>query len=158
MGRFAASFYGEELDDDTSQAVQYVAFSYLPGGVCRIRFDRDGERTALNAAILLPDNLSELIVLESQNSIISRIKFKIAMDMRRDKELQKIAPALMAALGEIYLQNTVDIKPLDAEWRVWAYRDRAAETNFKLPTPSGANLYPSSRSRNWGGFNSGGTN
>ena len=155
MGVFAASFYGEELNDDTSQAVQYLAFTFVPGGVCRIRFDREGERIALNAAILLPDNLSELVVLESQNSLISRIKFNIGMDMRRDKELREIAPALLGALDGIYMQNMMDIKPLNAQWAIWAFKDRAVESNFNLPTPDGSGLYAGVGTRGRGGFNGG---
>ena len=45
------------------------------------------------------------------------------------------------------------MRPLLSLWEVWAFRDRAAESAFNLPTPKSANLYPGGR---MGSFNGGG--
>mgnify|MGYP003649536137 CR=1 FL=1 len=155
MGAFACAFYGDETSSETEQPTQYLQFTFLPSKPCRIRFDRDGQRVALNADIILPDNLSELPVLQAQNSLIPRVKFKIALDLRRDKELRLIAPMITAALGDIYMQNMVDMKPLDAQWRVWAFRDRAAQSSFNNPTPSSEAMYANGRNRGAGGYGGG---
>ncbi len=113
----------------------------------------------MDADIILPDNLSELIVLESMNSLIPRIKNKIAMSMRRDDQLAKFAKPIFDSLGEIYAQNRVDIMPLDAQWKVWAYRGRDSQTSFNKPTPSGSSLYPGGTigsNNRWGGGGYGG--
>lgn len=161
IGAFACAFYGEEpATDEDAQPTQYLNFTYLPARPCRIRFDRDGQRTALEADQLLPDNLSHLIVLEAQNSLIDRIIFKIGMDMRRDTALREIAPTIIAGLQGIKMQNlTLDIPPLHKQWMVWAYRDRAAQSSFNNPTPSGANLYAAGRNKigGYGGYGGGGT-
>ncbi len=156
LGVPAVAFYGEESAGDTAQPTQYMAWTYLPNNAVRIRFDRDGQRTDLEADMILPDNLAELIVLEAQNSLIPRIKLAIAMRLRKDEEGRKLAGGLMAALDGIQRQNLVDIVPLDTQWRVWAYRDRAAQTNFNLPTPKGQTLYPGGRNNTWGPYSSGG--
>lgn len=155
LGIPAVAFYGEEADSDTAQPTQYMAWTFLSGRPCRIRFDRDEQRIDLDSDIILPDNLSELIVLEAQNSIIPRVKFALSMRMRGDEEVRKIVPAIMQSLSEIYAQNILDAKPLIGQWKVWAYRDRAAQTSFDLPTPRGASMYPGGRNNTWGPYNAG---
>lgn len=152
IGMPAVAFYGDETESSTAQPVQYMAWTYLPTRPCRIRFDRDGQRTALASDIILPDNLSELVVLDAQNSLIPRVKFAIAMRMRSDEDGRKIAGGLMAALDGIYAQNKVDIEPLHTQWKVWCYRDRAAQTSFNLPTPSSSANYPGGRNNTWGPY------
>lgn len=152
LGAFACAFYGDEEDSDTEQPTQYLEFTYLPVRECRIRFDRDGQRIALDADIILPDNLAELIVLESQNSLIPRINAAITTRTRRDADLRQYAKELKADLMGIYAQNLVDIKPLDAQWRVWAFRDRSAQQSFNLPTPRSEDSYPMGRANTWGGY------
>lgn len=141
MGALACSFYGSEGASDTAQATQYVKFTYLPGNACRIRFDRDGERTSLQAVPLLPDNLSELVVLKAQQTLIPRIKSALAMGLRRDKEFAPFARDVMQTLSEVYAQNAVDIAPLYALWKIWAFKDRSQEDSFNLPTPRSGGLY-----------------
>ncbi len=154
MGALAAAFYGDETASSTAQPTQYVAFSYLPNAVCRIRFDRDGQRTDPDSDMILPDNLAELIVREAQNDLIPSIKMAMAFRKRNDDELAKIAPDLLAALNEVYMQNEKTIKDLDALWKVWAFRPRDVQTSFNKPTPSGANLYPGGRN-NWNRYGGG---
>ncbi len=156
MGAFACAFYGDETDSATAQPTQYVKFTFLPAGVCRIRFDRDTQRTALDADMLLPDNLADLPVREAQNDVIPAIKLAIQMDLRRDDALRKDAPGILAALNDLYAQNERVIKELDALWRVWAYTDRAKEANFNNPVPNGQWLYVGGRNRSWGGGSGGG--
>lgn len=155
LGLPAVAFYGEEAANDTDQPTQYMAWTYLSGRPCRIRFDRDEQRTDLDADIIIPDNLSELVVLEAQNSLVPRVKFALAMRMRGDEELRKIAAPIMQSLTEIYAQNLIDIRPLVSQWKVWAFRDRAAQTSFDLPTPRGATMYPGGRNNSWGPYNAG---
>lgn len=152
IGMPAVAFYGDETSSSTAQPVQYMAWTYLPTRPCRIRFDRDGQRTALESDIILPDNVSELVVLEAQNSLIPRIKFAIAMRMRSDEEGRKIAGGLASALDGIRAQNEIDMVPLFTQWKIWAYRDRAAQTSFNLPTPAGQALYPGGRNNSWGPY------
>lgn len=150
MGAFACAFYGDETDSETAQPAQYVKFTFLPAGVCRIRFDRDSQRTALDADMLLPDNLADLPVREAQNDVIPAIQLAIQTDMRRDEAGRPFAAGIVAALNNVFLQNEKVIKELDALWRVWAYTDRAKESNFNNPTPSGQWLYVGGRNRGWG--------
>lgn len=156
MGAFACSFYSEESTGDVLQPVQYISFTFLPVRACRIRYDRDNQRTALDADIILPDNLSELIVLEAQNSLIPRIKLAMGMRLRSDEEGRRDAAAISQSLQEIYLQNVVDIKPLDAQWKVWAFRDRAAQDSHNNPTPRSEGMYAGGRNRQ-GGWGTGGS-
>lgn len=155
LGAFACAFYGEEPSSDTAQPTQYLSFTYLPARTCRIRFDRDGQRTAMTSDILLPDNLSELVVLEAQNSLIPRIKTAITVRTRKDSESVKYAAELKRDLDGILMQNMLDIRPLDAQWRVWAFRDRSAQPAFNKPTPSSENLYPGGRNNTWGTYGGG---
>lgn len=152
MGGLACAFYGEEPAASTAQATQYLRFTYLPGQVCRIRFDRDGQRTALDANILLPDNLAELVVREAQNDLIPTMQLAIQMRLRQDEDLRKDAQGIIAALTGIFAQNLIIIKELDALWKVWAFSDRAKESNFNLPTPSSASMYGGRGGRGYGGF------
>ncbi len=150
MGKFAVSFYGEEADSDTDQATQFLAFTYLPAAVCRIRFDRDGTRKGLDSDMLLPDHFAELIIMEAQNVIIPRLKLKLNMGLRRDEEGRKDAEAIREALTEVYMQNKMDIVPFEAEYKIWMYRDRSAQTNFNNPSPSGRSMYSDFRRRGGG--------
>lgn len=151
MGLLACAFHGSEPDNNTEQTTQYLRFTFLPGGgVCRIHFERDGQRTGMDTDILLPDNLSELVVREAQNDIIPTISLAIQMRSRRDKEGEKWASGIIQTLTGMYAQNTLIIKDLDALWRVWAFTDRAKEANYNNPTPNSANMYVGSRGGNWG--------
>lgn len=154
MGMFAIAFEGREPDSLTAQATQYLHFTYLPQAVCRIHFDRDSTRIALAANTLLPDNLTELVVLESQNALIPRINAEIVMRMRRDPVLKEIGPPLIAALTAIANQNRMsEIPPLEAEWKIWSYRDRSGQTSFNQPTPRPKTQYGD---ENWSGYFGGG--
>ena len=152
-GAFACAFHGDETDSPTAQPIQWVSFTYAPNRDCRIRFDRDDQRQELDSDIVLPDNLSELIVLAAQNRVIGRIKFGMAMRIRQDPTLAASAPLLLGGLDHILKQNMADMLPLIQQWKIWAFRDRAAQTNFNKPTPSGRGLYPFGRnwSNRWGG-------
>lgn len=156
MGAFACAFYGDETTSETAQPTQYVKFTFLPAGVCRIRFDRDSQRTSLNSDMLLPDNLADLPVREAQNDLIPAIQLAIQMDMRRDEAGRQFSSGIVAALQNVYAQNLMVIKELDALWRVYAYSDRSKESNFNLPVPNGQWLYVGGRNRNWGGGGYGG--
>lgn len=156
MGAFACAFYGDETASETAQPTQYVKFTFLPAGVCRIRFDRDTQRTALSSDMLLPDNLADLPVREAQNDLIPAIQLAIQMDMRRDEAGRPFAAGITAALNNVFMQNEKVIRELDALWRNWAYTDRAKEANFNNPTPNGQWLYVGGRNRNWGNGGFGG--
>lgn len=157
IGGLAVAFYGDEPADDVSQATQYAAFTYLPARPCRIRFDRDNQRTAMAADILLPDNISELIVLGAQNRLIPRIKLQIAMRLRKDEEGRGLAGPLIQALDDIRQQNLmVDMPPLVAQWKVWCYRDRAAQDPHNLPTPQSSSMYAGGLNKTWGTYGAGG--
>lgn len=156
MGAFACSFYGDETASDTAQPTQYVKFSFLPMGVCRIRFERDSQRIALDSDMLLPDNLADLPVREAQNDLIPAIQLAIQMDRRRDEAGRESADRIVAALNNVYLQNEKVIREMDALWRNWAYIDRAKEANFTNPTPNGSQLYVGGRNRGWGSGGYGG--
>lgn len=147
LGMFAVAFHGEEAASDTAQATQYLSFTYLPSAICRIRFDRDLTRLAMADDILLPDHFADLVVMEAQNVIIPRLKFKLTMGLRRDEEGRKDAQAILASLTEVYMQNVMDIKPFDAEWQIWSYRSRSVQTSFNKPSPSGRSMYGGSRDR-----------
>lgn len=151
-GALAVAFRGDDPDNDTEQATQYVDFTYIPGCPCRIRFDRDSQRTAVDADSLLPDNVVQLIVLEAQNSLIPRIKMAAALRLRNDAEGRKVYAVFADALQNVYAQNVIDIEPLDMLWRVWAFRDRSAPTAFTKPTASSQALYPAARSSSWGPY------
>lgn len=138
----AAAFYATEADSDTTEAVQYVDFSVLPGAACRIRFDRDRVRTNLVENAQLPDSVIELIVKEAQNMIIPRLKVAIDVRCRKDKELREIARDLKQSLTEMQMQNTLEInRDLIPLWMVWAFKDRANESGFTKPTPSSRGMY-----------------
>jgi len=145
MGTLACSFYGSESSSDTKQATQYVRFTYLPPNVCRIRFDRDGQRIALDADMLLPDTVAELIVLEAQNKVIKAIQLALQMGLRRDEDGRKDSAGIIAMLEGIRLDNKETIRLLDALWRRWAFGDRSKEDNFNLPTPNSSRMYPGGR-------------
>lgn len=153
MGALACAFYGEESD---TQPTQYLRFTILPGGACRIRYDKDGTRTALDSDIQLPDELSELIVLDAQNSLISRIKLKLSMGLRRDAEGRTDAKMIWEALNDIRMQNVIDMIPLIKQWEIWAFGDRSKEDNFQKPTPRSGVLYAAGRNNNWQGWGNGG--
>lgn len=150
MGVMAAAFYGEDAGDAETEAVQYVQFTSVPGGPCRIRFDKDSQRIALTNNIQLPDNVADLIVKEAQNLLIPRIKLAITMRIRQDPALKDLAADIKNDLTEIYAQNVVDIEPLKNLWKVWAFRDRANESSFNKPTPNSGAMYAQS---DWIGSN-----
>lgn len=156
MGAFAASFYMEEPNSPTDNTTSYVQFSFLPAKACRIRFNRNIVRMELDATSLLPDSLSELIVLEAQNSIISRIKLSLTMGLRRDEAGRADAKAILEVLSEVYAQNMMDIHPLELLWKTWAYRDKNEPTSFTKPTPGGRQLYSDGQfGYGYGGFGNG---
>lgn len=148
MGAMACAYYGDEPASATAQATQYLKFTFRPGGVCRIRFDRDGERKNLDSDTLLPGNISELIVREAQNDLIATIQTAIGFRMRSDEELRKFAPPILQGLAAMFQTNLGLIRDLDSVWRVWAFSDRAKESNFDQPTPRSSANYPGRR----GGF------
>lgn len=155
-GAMAVAFYGDEPNSDTAQPTQYASFTFLPRRPCRIRFDRDNQRTAMASDIILPDNLSELIVLGAQNRLIPKIQFQIMMREGRDEKNRPFAQGLIQTLEGIRQQNmVVDMPPLIAQWMVWAYRDRSAQTSFSKPTPSSQANYPGGRNLSWGPYNGG---
>lgn len=142
LGVLAAAFHSETSATSSVEPVQYVTFTELPGTPCRIRFDRDIVRLGIADNILLPDNVSELIVKEAENMLIPRIKASIDVRCRNDKELRIIARDLKQSLSEIQEQNKLEIKDLMALWRQWAFTDRAAGgTSFNKPTPSSRGQY-----------------
>lgn len=152
-GSFAVAFHGDEPDSDTEQATQYASFTFMPLRACRIRFDRDNQRTAMASDIILPDNLSDLVVLGAQNRLVPRIETEIAARMRNDEELRSIAPALIQGLDNIVAQNRMDMVALDMQWRVWAFRDRSAATAFNKLTPASSANYPGGRNNDsWGSY------
>ncbi len=156
MGAFACAFYGDETASETAQPIQYVQFTFLPVGVCRIRFDRDSQRIALDSDMVLPDNFADLIVREAQNDVIPAVQLAIQMDRRRDEGGRESADRIVVALQNLYAQNDKVIREMDALWRVWAYIDRARESNFNNPTPSSPAQYVGGRNRTWGGGYGGG--
>ncbi len=153
-GAYAVAFHGEEPDNDDDQAIQYASFTFLPENPCRIRFSRDRQRTAMTSDFLLPNNIADLIVLDAQSDVISDIKLRIAMDLRNDERGRANAQIIMAALDDVRTRNFLKAKPLEYQWRSWAFRDRSADEAFNLPTPSSEWLYPGGRAKSWGGYGS----
>lgn len=142
LGTLAAAFHAESSGTSAIEPVQYVKFTQVPGTECRIRFDRDIVRLGITDNILLPDNVSELIVKEAENMLIPRIKASIDVRCRNDKELRIIARDLKQSLSEIQAQNQLEIKDLLRLWQQWAFTDRAAGgKSFNKPTPSSRGLY-----------------
>jgi len=141
LGVLAAAFHSEDSASSSVEPVQYLKFTQVPGTACRIRFDRDIVRLGIADNILLPDNVSELIVKEAENMLIPRIKASIDVRCRNDKDLRVIARDLKQSLSEIQAQNQLEIKDLMALWRQWAFSDRAAESSFNKPTPSSRGQY-----------------
>lgn len=144
LGVIAVAFSGEETASNTTEPTQYAEFSLLPGRPCRIKFDRDLVRKYLTDLMLLPDSVAELMIKEAQNSIIPRLKASIDVQSRNDKELRQIARDLKQSLTEIQQQNLLEIKQLEALWKIWAFKDRSSENSFNKPTPSGRSLYGNS--------------
>lgn len=140
-GIFAAAFWAEESTVVGTPATQYVSFTDIPNSPCRIRYDKDGVRQTLADISALPDHVSDLVVKEAENVLIPRIKVKLAMDMRRNGDLQKSAGIILQTLDGVYQQNMMDIEPLKKLWEIWAFRARNAQTNFNKPTPSSRGLY-----------------
>jgi len=142
LGVLAAAFYSLDSDSASTEPIQYVGFTQVPGVACRIRFDRDIVRLGIADNILLPDHVAELIVKEAENMLIPRIKASIDVRCRNDKELRIIARDLKQSLSEIQAQNQLEIKDLLRLWQQWAFSDRAAAgTTFNKPTPSSRGYY-----------------
>lgn len=141
MGMLAAAFYAEDSATGSTDPVQYVAFSFVPSTAVRIRFDRDTVKKNLTENTELPDHVAELMVKRVQNSVIPRIKAQIVLKSRNDAELRKLSKDLRDTLSEIHAQNEMDMKPLQALWKIWAFKDRGNESSFNKPTPSGRTAY-----------------
>lgn len=156
IGAMACAFHGEEPDDNTSQATQYLSFTFTPGSLVRIRFDRDLERTEMDADILLPDNLSEYCVLRAVQSLIPRLKNMVALGLRRDTDARVDVQLVMQTLDGIYNQNVIDMKPLRTQHQIWCYGDRSKQTFGQLPTPKSSALYVNGRG--YGNYLGGGRN
>ena len=142
-GIMAAAFWAEDADvNSANEPVQYVSFSYLPTGACRIKYDLDEEKLLVAQVSALPDGIAELIVLEAVNSLIQKkIKPKMAVDLRGNEELRKDYREIVAALDGMFAQNLLEIRDLNALFIDWAFRSRDVQTSFNKPTPSGRNLY-----------------
>lgn len=137
----ACAFYAEDSSNAETDLAQFVEFAFLPPAACRIKFARDLLRKALNDKSPLPDETAELIVLEAQNTIIPRIKLKIAMNMQRNEQSRLDLQPVMQALDSMYLQNMEDARPLERLWAVKSFRASSNQHNFNNPTPSGRRFY-----------------
>ena len=130
-------------DATNGAATQYLHFTFVPAAPCRIRYDRDAERIRLANDVLLPDDLSELPVMDAQISLIPKIKVEIANRVIRDPKLADVSKLLMSALDDQKAQLELDLRSLVALWEVWAFRDRDVSTSFTKPTPTGRAMYGS---------------
>lgn len=138
-GETACAFYGDESNGNR----QYVQFANPPDGHCRIRFDKDNAPDLLNNTSALPNYVSELIVLEAMNMLIPRISMRVVNNQQRKKQTTQDVQLILGVLTNMRQQNTIDMQDLLNLWKVWAYRDRAAQnaTETKQPIPLGKNLY-----------------
>lgn len=143
MGTLACSFWAEDTTAlDGTAAVQYVTFTYLPSGRCRIRYDLDFVKDRLAQTSGLPEHVEDLIVKETENALIQQtIKPNLTLDLRGNEELRQDYAAIVKTLDDYYQQNVLDIQPLVKLWEIWAFRSADAQTSFTKPTPSGRGLY-----------------
>lgn len=138
---FACAFYAQDSETQGSDLTQYIEFSFIPASACRIHFRRDQMRIAMTDKSALPDEVAELIVLEAEQTLIPRIKMKIAMNMNRNEKTKNDLQPLFNALDGIYIQNAMDIAPLLRLWTVLSFGEKAQAKSFNKITPRSGGLY-----------------
>ena len=137
----AVAFWALDEGNPLNPLTQYMEFSILPNAQVRILFDRDTVRTDTGAASLLPGHVDDLIVKDACNILLPRVKLRIGRDYRRDEESREIAQGMLTAIDEVFALNARQIRQLEGLWKTWAFRDRAAEDGYDLPTPNSRSLY-----------------
>lgn len=139
-GVIACAFYGEEYGGEG--VTQYIDFSFEPDAetVIRIWYDQDAVLSGNAAQIPLPANLTLLIELKAQNTLIPRIINKLA-DTIESEEMRKMMQLKTQALQGIMMQNEMKITEYNRLFRIWKNRTRSAQAQSSLPARSGRHLY-----------------
>lgn len=155
-GSFACSFVIDEPAGPNPVITTHLHLTFLPiNRTMRIRFDRDAHQLDMNDEIMFPDNLSELVVMDAFEMVAPSVKMQLASRLRNDPKLQEYGAAVVGALDSRIAYNQ-NVKPnLEAMWKIWAFRDRSAETSFDKPTPTSSGAYPGGGRGDWGGYGTG---
>ena len=141
QGAFACAFYAQDSATEGSDLTQYVEFTFIPSAAVRIHYRRDLIRISMVDKSALPDEIAELIVLEAEQTLIPRIKMKMAMNMNRNEKSRQDLQPVFSAIEGIYMQNVVDIAPLLRLWTVQSFGEKGQAKSFNKPTPRSGGFY-----------------
>lgn len=139
-GTFACAFYG--LDNPNEVPAMMLAFTFPPTVPVRVYYDRDTVASGLNDEAALPNHVIDLVITETVNGLIPKLKLKISTELRRDEAGRQDVQLILNGLDGLMVYNKIEkIPKLEALWNVWAFRSRDAQTSFTKPTPSGRRMY-----------------
>lgn len=134
----AAAFYSDEENRT------YIDVSFPVGvdstTIYRIWFDTDAVATTRATAVLIGDSFLPYVVMLAQNSLIARIKLKLAEQIENEEERKLLAVKLDAWNG-LVAQNALEIPAWQRLWKREIHRNRTAQTQDRLPRKSGRALY-----------------
>lgn len=147
VGRLVCSVWSEAATSVGVQPIQYIQFNFVPTSPLRIRFDTETVKESLADVSSLPDDFQDLIVMKAENSCIPRIKLNASLNLLRSEDRRQDYGAILNALDGIYAQNVIEMRDLEAAWKVWAFREKGLQTPFTKATPTGRSLYGDIRGR-----------
>lgn len=128
--------------DETNKT--YLDFSHTVGsqstGVYRLWYDKDAVLVSHASEVLMPDSMAPLIELTAQNSVIARLKLRLA-ERIEDEEQRKILVLQINAWDGIIAQNNLELIEWRREWRRTKNRQRTAQNQDRLPNKTGRGLY-----------------
>lgn len=136
----ACSFYAIDQDNKTRQ---FIDFSFDPTrSTIRIWFDQDAVPTHLDNTASIPDNLTILAELMAMNTVIARLKIKLAQSLESEEQ-RKLLQVQISAWNDLYLDNEKNIAEWKRVFRIWKNRSRSAQSATRLPRKTGRYFYGS---------------
>jgi hypothetical protein len=124
----------------TGETRTFVRFNVIPQSAVRVTYTTGEVISILEQDAVVPDSVSELIVLEAQQILIPRIQLKYQINLNRDDTDRKYAMQIVGTYNNILAMNAQRIEPLLQLWKVWAFAPRQPAAG-RRPTPRSARLY-----------------
>lgn len=106
----------------------------------RVWYDKDPVTTTRSTEVLIPDSFEPYPVMLAQNSLIARLRLKLAEQIENDEE-RKILAVKLEAWDGIVAQNLIDMRDWRPLWKTYLHRNRTAQTQDRLPNKRGSHLY-----------------
>ncbi len=129
-----------QTNEQTNESRTFVRFNVVPQQAVRIIYSSGAVLKALDSGSVLPENISELIVLEAQNILIPKIQLRYSTNLNRDENDRKDAQLIVGSFNGIFAANQQRIGMLEQLWRIWAFKSR--QPNFgRRATPKSSRLY-----------------